>query len=528
MSKHESGGKGHRKGAEAPSKHDARKREQALKSSNGRGPSTSRMGIETAGRLIGPIVFLFGFYAVIKLFVDTPVGEKFVAASACSAVLYDIFDVVNWKRAALLRQKKLWPLLGKYLFWFFAMGAVAVVGFLVSAGSWEGFLVVGAFVLVAFRRTKVEEDICRQFQNLGIRAPEPIWGKKFARRMDKLIRKHANRKVDDSSSVVEVAQSRIARWVRARPISPHHDGRRVVALVVIAAALLFAAWTGIVWAVYTGRRAIHEGETIVHLFKPPASPGGAKHRISTGQGSSPKSVPTSGKSGSTSLEPSPVLTETIRCPMPLLAGRPQWVIDDITQLYLGGLGPEFADAPGTVVAGCPGNLRLARTRYGLFASAFGETPTSSQALSVAVDSRRFGAALFLAPAVEPVERLIQRFGAVGGMHRFDAGSGQFYPVRTPSGTYILIRREPGAEQAAKAYTLVPPAVAQSWSAAVMRSREFLWPVPAHNSSNGATKFDFYSDSVPSHVAYTFAYDTSDKSEPELSEVELQAVAGYAK
>ena len=527
MSKHDGGGKGRRKGDKAPRKRDDRKREKATKSPSGRGPSTGRMGIETAWRLIGPIIFLFSFYAVIKLFVDTPVGEKFVAASACLAVLYDIFDVVNWKRAALLHQKQLWPLLGTYLLWFLAMAAVAVVGFLVSAGSWEGFAVVGAFVLVAFRRAKVEEDICQQFQTLGIPAPEPIWGKKFARRMDGLICRHANRKVDDSSRVVEVAQRRIARWIRARPISPHHDGRRVVALVVIAAAVLFAAWTGIVWAVYTGGRVIHEVEAVVHQLEPSTSPG-AKPRTPAGHGSSPKPVPTSGKSGSALLEPSPVPTEANRCPSPLLVGRPRWVIGDITQLYLGGPGPENADAPGTAVAGCPGTLRHARTPYGLFASALGERPTSSQILSVAVDSRRFGPALFLAPAVKPVERLIQRFGAVGGMHRFDAGSGQFYPVRTPAGTYILIRREPGTEQAAKAYTLVPPVVAQSWSAAVMRSREFLWPMPVHNSHNGATRFDFYSDSIPSHVAYSFAYDPSEESEPELSEAELQAVAGYAR
>lgn len=494
------------------------KRKQPTKPPSDRSPTTSRLGIEAAWRLIGPIIFLFSFYAVVKLFVDTPVGEKFVAAAAALAVIYDLFDAVNWKRAALLRERQLWPLLGTYLVWFLAMAAVAIVGFLVSAGSWEGFVVVGAFLLVAFRRARVEEHICKQFEILGIQAPEPIWGKKVARRVDELISRHADRQVDDGSRVVEVAQRAIARWVRARPISPHHDGRRVVALVVVVAAVLFAAWTGIAWAVNAGRRAVRDIGAVVELFEPSPSVHAAAPS---------KPAPTSSTESPVLREQPPAaLGLANQCPTPLLAGGPSWVVGDITQLYLGGAGSQSVDAPGTAVAGCPSKLRLTRTPHGLFAYALGESPASGQSLSIAVDSRRFGPALFLAPAVKPVRQLIRRFGAVGGMHRFNAGTGQFYPVRTPRGTYVLIRREPGTEEFAKDYVLVPPAVAQSWSMAIASSQEFLWPV--RNSKGATTRFDFYSDSVPTHVSYSFPYHPSGQPEPELSEAELQADADYAR
>jgi hypothetical protein len=162
----------------------------------------------------------------------------------------------------------------------------------------------------------------------------------------------------------------------------------------------------------------------------------------------------------------------------------------------------------------------------LFAYTLGESPASSEPLSIAVDSRRFGPALFLAPAVKPVVRLVHQFGTVGGMHRFNAGSGQFYPVRTPAGTYLLIRRNPGTEESARGDVLVPPSVAQSWSIAISKSHEFLWPV--RRAEGPDTKFDFYSDSVPTHVSYSFTYRPSGEPEPELSESELQMDASYAR
>jgi hypothetical protein len=74
---------------------------------------------------------------------------------------------------------------------------------------------------------------------------------------------------------------------------------------------------------------------------------------------------------------------------------------------------------------------------------------------VAVDSRWFRAALFLAPAVKPVIALIERSNILGGLHRYPVAAGDFYPVQTAIGTYILIRSETGTEQTANRYLVVP-------------------------------------------------------------------------
>jgi hypothetical protein len=489
-----------------------------------------KRGAEIAWSLVRPIVFFVSFVAVIKLFVNTPVGERFAAVAACLAVIYDVFDIVNWKRAALLRQKRLWPLLGNYILWFLAMVAVAVVGFSVPAGSWQGLLVVVAFLLVALRRARVEEDICTQFETLGVSTPEPIWGKTVAERVDDLVSGYAARKSDDSPRLLDIAKRAIASWIRARPISPHHDGRRVVAAVVIAAAVLFTAWTGIVWAVFVGKRGVHEFKVVIAQLAPSQPSGNTKShssKDSTGRGEAALEAPSPSSNAGPVIPERTTSPELINeCPTPLVMGGPPWMLEALSNLYLGGSEPMDGEAPGTSIAGCPSRLHLSHTHYGLFAYTLGKRPASTETPSIAVDSTRFGPALFLAPAVRPVLALVRRFRIVGGIHRFGAGSGQFYPVQTPAGTYILIRRETGTERVATPYMVLPPVVAQAWSLAITRSQAFFWPVP--KESGGRLVYDFYSDTVPSHVAYTFAYQSSSSmSEPELSETELQADAHLA-
>jgi hypothetical protein len=83
--------------------------------------------------------------------------------------------------------------------------------------------------------------------------------------------------------------------------------------------------------------------------------------------------------------------------------------------------------------------------------------------------------LFLAPAVKPVLGLINKFGAVGGIRRFAVDAGDFYPVITSDGTYILIRHETGTEQAAQPSTELPPAVADAFVGALRETQQWLWP-----------------------------------------------------
>jgi hypothetical protein len=486
-------------------------------------PSAAGMGMKIALRLVGPIVFLVSFVAVVKLFVNTTLGERFVAGTACAAVIYELFDFINWKRALLLREKRLRPLLGKYVLWFFSMVAVAVVGFVVDTGSWEGLLVVLAFVLIAFMRARLEEGICERSEELGVQTPQPIWGKHFARWVDALTREQAKLKVDDTTPLLDVSKRRFARWLRARRISPHHDGRRVVSVIVIAAALLFGAWHVIAWA----KRNAHELKTVISLIEPSHRSGKSKPPRSVGVSRSTAPASQSPLFGSAATVPeTSISTGSIdECATPLVTGGPLWVEEDIAHLYLGGAGAAAAEAPGTAIAGCPGELHLTRTASGMFAYTEGRSPTGGQSRSVAVDSRRFDAALFLAPAVKPVMALIERFKILGGLHRYTVADGDFYPVQTPVGTYILIRRETGTEQTANPYLVVPPTVAQAWSLAISRSAGFLWPRSRHEG--GKEIYDFYTNASPSRVAYSFSYQPSDMPEPELSEAELQADANLA-
>src|SRR6202044_2399610 len=94
----------------------------------------------------------------------------------------------------------------------------------------------------------------------------------FASWVDRLTGEYAKLKVDDTTPLVEVGKRRFARWLRAVPISPHHDGRRVVAVIVIAAALLFGAWYVVAWA----KQNAHELKAIVSLIEPPHRSGKSK------------------------------------------------------------------------------------------------------------------------------------------------------------------------------------------------------------------------------------------------------------
>jgi hypothetical protein len=492
--------------------------------------SDGQIALKTALKLVRPIVGLVSLYAVIKVFLEEPEAATLAAVLACLTVVYDVFDLVNWKRATYLRERGLWPPLATYFCWFLGMVGVAVVGFAVSASSWEGILVVAAFVVVALGRARVQGEICSQLSALGLETSKPIWGKNVAERIDRLINQYAHRELGEAAGLVDVALQKLANWIRDRPLSPHRDVRRVVALAVIVAALLLGGWTGVVLAVEGVQRGVEEVKRGVALLEPSHSTAHtktsdvAKRPAGSTAAASEPTLRASAPSPSTSeASTSPGLQS--QCAVSPGAGAPSWARRDILHLYLGGGGSPGGEAPGTVVAGCPGKIEKISGRDGVFVYTLGEGPTSSQPLSIAVDSKRFGPALFLAPAVKPVLALIHQFGAVGGMHRFLVGTGGFYPVQTHDGTYILIRRESGTEQQAKAYTLIPPVVAQAWSLATGRSETFLWPVP-RQEKEGVT-YRFYTDTTPARLAYSFSYRPSDTTEPELGEAELQEDADRA-
>ncbi len=207
---------------------------------------------------------------------------------------------------------------------------------------------------------------------------------------------------------------------------------------------------------------------------------------------------------------------------------------EIEELYVGnefsreGRHPRFhvpataGEPPGRKQGGC--TLAYHNDEARSFVWAWGEIPSTGRHLSIAIDDPS-GPALFLEPAAREVYRLIQKYGEVGGLRRFDADGGDFYPVDTTVGTYILIRREKGTDKAAGAYEVIPPPVAEIWVTTIDHSHRFLWPRRA--ISEGRVVYDFDTDTPVTTVAYTVPYRATPEPEPQISETELQRAAGYA-
>lgn len=174
-------------------------------------------------------------------------------------------------------------------------------------------------------------------------------------------------------------------------------------------------------------------------------------------------------------------------------------------------------APGRREGECTKEFHEQITPLGTFVWAWGQNSEDGEVMSIAVDSKVYGPAVFLAPAAQQVRRLIAHFGIVGGIRRYEAGTGDFYPVRTPAGTFLLIRREKSEE-----YELLPPEAAQKWAQAIKPAHGFLWPVALRKGGWG-----LYTDAIPSEMwSYVPAASWSTE-EPELGEAELQQDAAKA-
>jgi len=207
---------------------------------------------------------------------------------------------------------------------------------------------------------------------------------------------------------------------------------------------------------------------------------------------------------------------------------------EIEELYVGndlsreGSDPRFhvpsstGEPPGRKDGGC--TLEYHNSESLGFVWAWGEIPATHRHLSIAIDSTT-GPALFLEPAAQQVHALIERYDEVGGIRRFNAGRGDFYPVETSAGTYILIRREKGTDASADAYEVIPPSVAEIWVSTVDSTHKFLWPRLTWQEGHAVYHLD--TNAPGTTVAYTIPYPPSAVSEPQVGEAELKQAAEYA-
>jgi hypothetical protein len=463
-----------------------------------------RRAVASAAKLIQLAVAITSLLVVVNLVAAAPGYAETASVLAGALVVYDLADLVNWRRIRYLRERELWPLIAAYVCCLLALSGVCVAGLMAEGSWWLGAIVVGVLVLVLVARLAVETQICSELRTLHFDLGRPLWGDRIRTKIEQLLEHLAS---DRGKSAGKQIMGTLAGTLVASLRGPLGSARRLVAHSAMIGGLLLAGWS----TVAVGREAIRA------IGAPAQSTAHAQTSISA-----TATTPTTETAPSTSPSSTGVAENPLplsQCAVPPGAGAPAWARESIFDLYLGDQAGAQG-SPGTDIAGCPTRYRTLHTRVGKFVYTIGESPTGAQPLSIAVDSLRFGPALFLGSAVKPVLELIGQLGAVGGLRSFTVGPGQFYPVQTDRGTYILIRRTAGASGAAP-YAVIPPPVGQAWVGAVLRSNQFLWPSA---SKRDIRKWSFDTSSTPSEAAYSFTFDPPGVTEPELSETELASVA----
>jgi hypothetical protein len=463
-----------------------------------------------------------------------PIAQHIMAAAGVAVIVLQLLDVVQWTVYRYWRQPGVPSLLIRTIVgWCTTMGIVAAVGYRTKPTLVH--IILFALVFLAFRlaRQRFDGRLAERLRHAAGRASAAP----PSRRRKCRIRLLPWSERDQSAWIVIELPRRLAEALQALS-SP----RRSVSTII-------GAWVAtLVLAVFGVAVTVAGAPKVFHFLQSEALSGNAT--TSTTTSTPPPTTPT--QTTTTPSTPTPT-TPAIAAPAPAIPAKPTWDgtctaaplnhapvrdEDEISELYTGEppagtplpspfpLPTRTGEPVGRAIGGCTRMFHEQESDVGLFVWAWGQDPISGRIVSIATDSEHYeGGALFLAPAVQQVEQLIRRFGAIGGIRRFRAGTGDFYPVETPLGTYILIRRETGPELNPHEYELVPPVVAQAWAGDMRTQHDFFWPA-LRITKNGEV-YDFETNSIPAHVAYTFPYHPSETHEPELGERELQEDANRA-
>jgi hypothetical protein len=126
-----------------------------------------------------------------------------------------------------------------------------------------------------------------------------------------------------------------------------------------------------------------------------------------------------------------------------------------------------------------------------------------------MDSRRFGPAIFLAPAAQQVIAMIEAGQLpLGGYPRLNAGGGDLAPVLTPNGTIILIRatKHPtGAPRYATPYIELPASASTAWMGAMNELGIWLWPTDPIEKNNSLL-FPLQGETESTQLKLAMTYD----------------------
>lgn len=153
------------------------------------------------------------------------------------------------------------------------------------------------------------------------------------------------------------------------------------------------------------------------------------------------------------------------------SGAPEFAATLLRRLYLGPQLPNQGPPPGAIAGGCTA-APFSPPGYEN-AVVYVKGYAGGTLKSLAVVSRRWGPAVFLAPAAMLVDKLVERYPDLGGWPRTDVGDGDYYGVMTAFGTAVLIRSSKTRD-----YLVLLPAAATVWLDAMRRCGCWLWPVAA--------------------------------------------------
>jgi hypothetical protein len=177
-----------------------------------------------------------------------------------------------------------------------------------------------------------------------------------------------------------------------------------------------------------------------------------------------------------------------------------WARAVLHALYLGfpdgGTLPHANDPPGAR-AGCTGVVNEVTRDGATLYYTIATEPRTARVMSVAVVSRRWRWALFIAPAAKVVQRLIREYGLVGGTPRHEVGTGDLYLVRVAVGTTVLVRAEVQQSDPpyhAEPYVELPPPASEAWLDCMHERGTWLWPI-ARREPDGTITFTLVSDVV---------------------------------
>ena len=444
----------------------------------------TRIGVGVAVAMLAPIVS--------PALGEWPVGQIAQVLLFCVAVALLGFHVVNTGTRIRLghwRVKRLRRNLGSELISGWGIPILVILAILLLPLTWQKLVGIGvAFSLAWYGYGAIQENIRAVVTEENLRQG-----------LDRFRERQPFRLLGVDEDVDKIAKGEhgfgpkafFVFWVKPSWHAGLSRARIVITNAMMISSLL--AW------VAAGHVAVTK--------EPPSRPAPPKRSArqpaaqATAEGAEKHQDATAGSEGA------PPGESTEPCPSLPAYGAPRWAGDILNALYYGGRSLNANPPPGNI-GGCTGRAVVVPTKAGSFVYTIGRN-SLDEIRSVAAVSRKFGPAIFLAPAAQQVLDLIRHGQApLGGYPTAEAAGGDVATVMTEDGTYVFVRdakHVPGLPNVAEPYVELPPTVASAWMGAMHEADSWLWPLTPH-SWEGATSFPLAVDSAAEEGEFTVTFE----------------------